>query len=138
MGKENLVKEYRHWEVYIHENQNYLGRCVVWCRRENALDLADATKEEREELFLILRDLRKALKKSFQLDWFNYAFLGNETCHLHCHFIPRYAKQREFMGVVFEDKLYGHNYKTDRNFQISAELLSEIKNTILINLKKIN
>lgn len=126
----NLIKEYRHWEVYIYENQNYLGRCVVWCRRENALDLTDATEGEQEELFLILRNLREALKKSFQPDWFNYAFLGNETRHLHCHFIPRYAKPRKFMGVVFKDKLYGHNYKTDHNFQISATLLETLRDNL--------
>jgi len=36
-----LVKEYTHWLVNVHENQGYLGRCVVWCKREDALDLAD-------------------------------------------------------------------------------------------------
>lgn len=126
----NLVKEYKRWEIYVHENQSYLGRCVVWRKRENALDLADATQEEQEELFLILRDLREATRKSFQPDWFNYAFLGNETCHLHCHLIPRYAEQKTFMGVVFEDKLYGHNYKTDHNFHTSAKLLIAVRDKL--------
>lgn len=26
----NLVKGYKYWEIYVHENQGYLGRCVVW------------------------------------------------------------------------------------------------------------
>lgn len=130
----NLIKEYRYWEVYIHENQNYLGRCVVWCKRGNALDLADATKEEQKELFLILRNLREALKKSFQPNWFNYAFLGNETRHLHCHLMPRYAEQKTFMGVVFEDKLYGHNYKTDHNFHASAKLLIAVRDKLKLFL----
>ena len=52
-----LVKEYKHWAVYVHENQGYLGRCVIWCKRENALDLTDATQEEQNELFIILKDL---------------------------------------------------------------------------------
>jgi len=56
-----------------------LGRCVIWCKREDALDLTDATPEEQSELFLILRDLKEATKKAFQPDWFNYSFLGNET-----------------------------------------------------------
>ena len=45
--------------IYVHENQGYLGRCVVWCKRTDALDLADATPEEQAELFLVLRDLRE-------------------------------------------------------------------------------
>ena len=126
----NLVKGYKHWEVYVHENQGYLGRCVVWCKRDDALDLADATPEEQSELFLVLRDLREATKKVFQPDWFNYSFLGNETRHLHGHFIPRYAKTKTFMDIVFEDKLYGHNYKTDHGFKTSAELLAEVKDKL--------
>lgn len=123
----NLIKEYKHWTIYVHHNQGYLGRCVIWCKRESALDLVDAVREEQEELFLIIRDVRKAEKKIFQPDWFNYSFLGNETKHLHGHFIPRYAKPRTFMGMVFEDKLYGHNYKTDHNFVTSKELLNAVR-----------
>jgi diadenosine tetraphosphate (Ap4A) HIT family hydrolase len=122
-----LIKEYKHWVVYVHENQCYLGRCVVWCKREDALDLADATKEEQEELFTILLEIREAAKKIFHPDWFNYAFLGNTTRHLHCHFIPRYAKPKEFMGVVFEDNLYGHNYKTDHSFVTPEAILNAVR-----------
>ena len=126
----NLIKEYRHWAIYVHDNQGYLGRCVVWCKREDALDLADATPEEQTELFSVLRDLREATKKVFQPDWFNYSFLGNETRHLHCHFIPRYAKSKTFMDVVFEDKLYGHNYKTDHNFVTTKEILKAVRDEL--------
>lgn len=125
-----LIKEYKYWDVYLHDNQGYLGRCVVWCKRENALDLTDATPEEQKELFEVLRLLREALAKAFQTDWFNYAFLGNEIHHLHGHFIPRYASQREFSGTIFEDKLYGQNYKTDHDFKIPEPVLMEIKTKI--------
>ncbi len=125
-----LIKEYKHWAIYIHENQGYLGRCVVWCKRDDALDLTDATDEEREELFLVLRDLKEAITKVFVPNWFNYSFLGNETRHLHGHFIPRYAKPKTFMDVVFEDKLYGHNYKTDHTFKTAPEVLKAVQEKI--------
>ncbi|MFZ5392421.1 MAG: HIT family protein [Patescibacteria group bacterium] len=130
-----LIKEYKYWGVYIHQNQNYLGRCVVWCKREDALDLADATAEEQKELFLVLGKLRTVTKKLFQADWFNYAFLGNETRHLHGHFIPRYASSRIFMGVNFEDKLWGHNYKIDKEFVISEEVFAGIKNILMESMR---
>jgi len=123
----NLVKGYEYWSVYVHENQGYLGRCIVWCKREDALDLVDATYAEREELFLVLKDLRKASKECFNPDWFNYAFLGNSVRHLHGHFVPRYAKTKMFEGTVFEDKLYGQNFKDDDSFITSEELLQKIK-----------
>jgi diadenosine tetraphosphate (Ap4A) HIT family hydrolase len=123
----NLVKEYTHWTVYVHENQGYLGRCIIWCKRENALDLTDATPAEQQELFVILKDLYRAAKESFQADWFNYAFLGNGVKHLHCHFIPRYQSPRNFWGITFEDKLWGNNYKTDHAFITSPELLQRVR-----------
>ena len=132
----NLMKEYKYWDIYVHKNQGYLGRCVVWCKRKEALDLTDATPEEQKEFFLILRYLKEASKKVFQPDWFNYSFLGNETRHLHAHVIPRYAKPKTFMNIVFEDKLYGHNYKTDHNFKTSVELLSEVKNRLKSVIKE--
>ncbi|MBU2578502.1 HIT family protein [Patescibacteria group bacterium] len=131
----NLIKEYKHWAIYIYHNQGYLGRCVVWCKREDALDLTDATIEEQQELFLVLHDLTKAMEKIFQPDWFNYSFLGNQTRHLHGHFIPRYKNQKMFMGVKFEDKLYGHNYKTDHSFVTPESLLDVVKNKIIEMLK---
>lgn len=131
----NFVKDYKHWIVYVHKNQGYLGRCVVWCKREDALDLADVTKSEQEELFLVLNDLRKASIKCFNPDWFNYAFLGNETRHLHCHFVPRYANPKDFENITFEDKLYGHNYNTDHSFVTSEELLQKVKSILAEALK---
>ena len=125
------IKEYKYWEISIKTNQTYLGSCIIWCKRENVLDLTDATKEEREELFLILKKLKEALIKTFRPDWFNYSFLGNEVRHLHCHFIPRYSESREFEGVKFEDKLWGKNWKTDYDFSISEDILEKIRQVIV-------
>jgi diadenosine tetraphosphate (Ap4A) HIT family hydrolase len=131
----NLVKDHKYWSIYVAENQGYLGRCVVWCKREDALDIADATQEEQRELFIVLKDLLVASKHVFHPDWFNYAFLGNETRHLHCHFIPRYESPRIFMGIKFEDKLYGNNYKTDHSFITSQKLLQAVRDELKKSLE---
>ena len=125
-----LVKEYTHWLVNVHENQGYLGRCIVWCKREDVFDLADATKAEQQELVSIFGKLREATKRVFQADWFNYAFLGNGTRHLHGHFVPRYSTEREFEGVTFTDERWGHNYRTDHDFVTSSEVLSAVRDKL--------
>ncbi len=129
-----FIKSYRYWEVSLYENQGYLGRCVVWCKREDALDMADMRSDEQEELFFVLRELKRASTEAFRPDWFNYAFLGNEVRHLHAHFIPRYAKPKDFAGMIFKDELYGHNYRTDRDFTVPApifsKILEELKNAL--------
>ncbi|MAJ97428.1 hypothetical protein CL644_00935 [bacterium] len=128
------IKNYPYWGIFIHENQSYLGRCVVWCKRKDVLDLADATSEEQLELFVILKELRSASTKAFAPDWFNYAFLGNETRHLHGHFIPRYKEAKEFEGIIFTDERWGHNYKTDYEFVTPEPVLQKIKKAIQENL----
>ena len=100
---------------------------MVWCKREDAIDLAEATKEEQEELMLILKDLKDATARAFNADWFNYAFLGNETPHLHGHFVPRYSSDREFNGLTFTDELWGHKYQTDKSFNTTQELLEAVR-----------
>lgn len=121
------IKDCKYWSIFLHQNQGYLGRCIVWCNRKDALDLVDATPEEQQELFIVLKELGGAIKKAFQPDWLNYTFLGNEARHLHGHFIPRYAKPKEFEGIVFKDELYGHNYKTDYNFSAPVEVMEKIR-----------
>ncbi|MEK7144411.1 MAG: HIT family protein [Patescibacteria group bacterium] len=130
-----LVKEYTHWLVNVHENQGYLGRCIVWCKREDALDLADATEAEQKELITIIGEVREATKRAFQADWFNYAFLGNGTRHLHGHFIPRYSTAREFEGVTFTDEMWGHNYRTDHAFVTPPEVLDAVKDKLKAELQ---
>lgn len=113
--------------MYIHKNQSYLGRCVIWCNRENAIHLTDATKEEQDKLFKILKELKIASEEAFEEGWFNFSFLGNETHHLHGHFIPRYSKDRIFEGVTFKDEMWGHNYKTDKSFVTPQDVLEKIR-----------
>jgi len=128
--EKDKIKDYTHWAVYIAKNQGYLGRCVIWCKREDVKDLADATPDEQKELFVVLKDLREATKEAFGANWFNYAFLGNETRHLHCHFIPRYASEREFAGMKFTDERWGHNYRTDEGFVTSEDIFEKIKDAL--------
>jgi diadenosine tetraphosphate (Ap4A) HIT family hydrolase len=130
----NKIKDYQYWGVFIHPNQSYLGRCVIWCNREDALDLTDATEEEQKELFIIVQDLRGALLKAFNPDWFNYSFLGNIDHHLHGHFIPRYSREIIFEDMTFKDKEWGNNYRTDHEFSIPEPVLRKIQEKIKENL----
>lgn len=125
------IKKYKHWTVYLHENQCYLGWLVIWCDREDAEDLVDATQDEYQELLVIIKDMRQILEKEFNPDWFNYNLLGNGFRHLHCHLIPRYASERIVNGEKFTDDRWGHNYKTNHDFKISNETLVKIMEKVL-------
>ncbi len=120
------IKEFRYWNLELHKNQDYLGRCVLVLRR-HLVDLFEISEFEREELFLTMENIKHALINTFNPDHFNYASLGNEERHLHLHIIPRYSKPVKFMNNVFVDRKWGKNpYPYDKTFLASSEVYSKI------------
>ncbi len=131
-----LIKDFEHWRVYLHEQQNYLGRVYLWANREKTIDLFDLTKKEMEEYFAVGKLTRDAIKEAFNPDLFNYATLGNITTHLHTHVIPRYKFGRLFAGKSFEDRNWGRNYAPYDKKDFDERVLIEIKLTIRDRLEK--
>ena len=125
------IKSYNHWDLYLHENQCYLGRVFVLLKGENVEDFLAIDEETREEFFLIGKQVKKALKTLFQPDKMNYAALSNTSPVIHVHLIPRYKETREFAGKVFKDERWGKNYAPyDYSFFLEEETLFQIRDTI--------
>lgn len=119
------IKEYKNWVVHLSDDQRYLGRCIIRLRR-HLEDFFDINEEELKELFEITKKLRDAIKEIFGAGMFNYATLGNVVRHVHLHFIPRYSKKVNFLGIIFEDERWGQNYAPYNKFKISQEIKSKI------------
>jgi diadenosine tetraphosphate (Ap4A) HIT family hydrolase len=120
------VGQFEHWGVFAHPNQQYLGRCLIWCDRKEALDLTDALPEEWSSFQSVLAHVKRSAADLFEPSWFNYAFLGNEVAHLHAHVIPRYEKTRMFMGYAFPDERYGKNYLSDHAYATPPGVLAAV------------
>lgn len=131
--KEQLIKKYKFWILMLNMNQYYLGRGIISLKKHKE-DLLDSTKEEREELFEIIKEITTALKKAFNPDMFNYAVLMNQDKHLHMHLIPRYKDDRIFENIKFKDEHWSHNPFSNNEFKISNEVFNKIKNKIKENL----
>src|SRR3989338_6843177 len=72
------IKSYKHWDLYLHENQCYLGRVFVLLKNEEgAEDFLAIEGNARDEFFQIGADVKAALKTLFQPDKMNYAALSN-------------------------------------------------------------
>lgn len=126
-----LIKDFKHWAVYLHLNQYYLGRVYIWAKRADSLDLFEISSEEKEELFIIGIKLKEALGKLFSPDIYNYVVQANVTPHLHMHFIPRYKSSRIFEGIEFKDERWGKNYAPyDYDFKVSEDILTKIRDAI--------
>lgn len=131
------IKSYQHWDVYLHENQCYLGRVFVLLKSDEGVeDFLAIEGEVREEFFQIGEEVKAALKALFQPDKMNYAALSNTSPKIHVHMVPRYGQQREFFGVVFQDARWGKNYAPyDQTFILEEATLFSIRDAIKNHLK---
>lgn len=130
------IKSYQHWDVYLHENQCYIGRVFVLLRDkrlgDNDVDDFMAIEGDiRDEFFQIGAQLKAALNTLFKPDKMNYAALSNVSEEIHVHVVPRYKEAREFGGVVFQDARWGKNYAPyDRSFVIDESVLFKIRDAL--------
>lgn len=140
-----IASEYQYWKVYLHEQQQYLGRVYVSAKREEASGFAGTymrhdflamNRSEREELFeIVMPKVKYALYELWRPDRFNYAELENEWEHLHIHIIPRYETPRMFDGITFTDTRWGKNYAPyDKAFKVPEETLMSIRDKIRLAL----
>ncbi len=126
------IKSYKHWGLYLHENQCYLGRVFLLLEsEEEAEDFLDIEGETREEFFQIGEEVKQTLKTLFQPDKMNYAALSNVSPKIHVHIVPRYKVPRKFGGVEFKDARWGQNYAPyDRSFSLDESVLFQIRDAI--------
>jgi diadenosine tetraphosphate (Ap4A) HIT family hydrolase len=126
------IKSYKHWEVYLHENQCYLGRVFVLLKNDEIVeDFLAIEGEVRDEFFAIGEQVKAALKTLFKPDKMNYAALSNTSEKIHVHLVPRYKEAREFSGTTFKDTRWGKNYAPyDRDFVLAEPILFKIRDAL--------
>lgn len=127
-----IIKSYKHWDVYLHENQCYIGRVFILLKDDEGIeDFLAIDGEVRDEFFLIGKKVKTALKTLFKPDKMNYAALSNVSEKIHVHFIPRYKEKREFSGLIFTDFRWGKNYAPyDRSFILDESILFKIRDVL--------
>lgn len=131
-----FIKEFKYWDLYLHENQCYLGRTFLLLKdKKNAGDFLDIKKDAQDEFFLIGTQLKDVLKTLFEPDKMNYAALSNTSPAIHVHLVPRYQSDREFSETIFKDDRWGQNYAPyDKSFSIDENLILKIRDAIKNNL----
>lgn len=132
--KQLKIKSYKHWVVYLHENQCYIGRTFVLLKEKGYEEFEDFLAIDggaRDEFFLIGKKIKAALQSLFQPDKMNYADLSNVSEKIHVHFIPRYKDMREFAGVIFTDQHWGKTtLPYDRSFTLEESVLFQIRDVL--------
>ena len=136
---ELTIFETDHWKVVLNvEDQTYLGRSVVVCKRA-AASLSDLTEEEWSDFHQAVKIFELSAKRGLGVTMFNWTCMMNAAyqqappdAHVHWHVRPRYNHPVDFGGEHWIDENFGHHYerKTNREIsdQVAKDIMAELKN----------
>ncbi|MHA1259234.1 MAG: HIT family protein [Candidatus Heimdallarchaeaceae archaeon] len=139
--RDDFLFESKHFQVYLSENQSYLGRFVVVLKR-HVSKLSDLTNDEMLDFAYVIKVMEKTLTEAFGATMFNWCCLMNNAYkksppnpHVHWHCRPRYKKEVKFAGMLFSDKDFAHHYNNKKkmfvNLEVKKEIISRIKELIM-------
>ena len=110
------VYESRFWSVFLSDEQDYIGRCILVLKRHCG-SMSELTDEEWVELRDLVRKVETGLKTILGATLFNWSCLmnnfykeSNPNPHLHIHVRPRYDKPLMLNGNTYIDSEFGHHY----------------------------
>lgn len=140
---ESLVFQTDYWKVFVMDEQSYLGRCVVSCKR-HCPSLSGLTIEEWRDFKDVVNKLEGTARKAFGGVLANWTCLMNGAFksqpynpHVHWHFFPRYEKPVDFAGRTFTDPDFGEHYEHRRKEAVDKDMINKIVNALKTSLSGI-
>ena len=126
------VYESTFWSVFLSDEQDYVGRCILVLKRHCA-SLPELTEDEWEELRGLVCKVETCLKTVLGAALCNWSCLMNSFFkdpepdpHLHIHVRPRYDRPVMINGNIYTDSEFCHHYALDKNGAIPAEDKEEV------------
>ena len=124
--------ESRSWTVFLTDEQDYIGRCILVLKR-HCHSLSELTEDEWVELRRLVCIVEACLKAVLGAALCNWSFLMNSFYkaptpdpHLHIHVRPRYDKPVMLGGNAYIDGEFGHHYALHKGGEIPAEDREEV------------
>ena len=131
-NKRFLLIESGSWLVFLADEQDYIGRCILVLKR-HCDSLSKLTDGEWAELRDLVRRVEACLKTVLGATLCNWSCLMNDfhkesepDPHLHIHVRPRYDKPLTLNGRTYTDFEFGHHYSTKRSGAIPVNDMEEV------------
>lgn len=131
-ASEFKVYESKYWIVYLADNQNYPGRCIIPLKR-HCDSMANLSAEEWEDFHIIVKSLERIVKEELNATNCNWTCLMNGgfaqkpyNPHIHFHFIPRYFEKSCSVDEGFVDENVAEHYTLSENYQLDYTSRKEL------------
>ncbi|MCR4622163.1 MAG: HIT family protein [Clostridiales bacterium] len=125
--KQFQVYESTLWSVFLSDEQDYIGRCILVLKRHCG-SLSELKDDEWEELHGLIRKVETCLKTVLGATLCNWSCLMNSFYkktdpdpHLHIHVRPRYDKPVMLNGSAYTDSEFGHHYALNKSGAIPVK-----------------
>ena len=128
----SCIKEYQFWVVMIRPKQVTLGSLII-AYKDDVENLSEIELKGYQELKIVISDIEKCLKNTFNYDVINYLTLMMIDKNVHTHVIPRYCRPILFNSKQFADKDWPLPPDLSSSLKLSVSELNELK----IRLKKL-
>ena len=135
--KQYQVYETAFWSVYLSDEQDYIGRCILVLKR-HCSSMSEMNADEWEDLRKQICKVETCLKMVLGAALCNWSCLMNSFYkesepdpHLHIHVRPRYDRPVMVNGNIYTDGEFGHHYAVKKDGEIS----DKDRETVFIQLK---
>ena len=125
--KQFQVYESQSWAVFLSDEQDYMGRCILVLKR-HCPSMAELTDDEWIELRHLICKVEACLKTVFGATLCNWSCLMNHfykssapNPHLHIHVRPRYDQPVTLNGNTYTDCEFGHHYALHKSGRIPVK-----------------
>ena len=126
------------WSVFLSDEQDYIGRCILVLKRHCG-SLSELTEDEWKELRDLICKVETCLKTVLGATLCNWSCLMNSFYkeseshpHLHIHVRPRYDEPVMVHGRAYIDREFGHHYAVNKDGEIfdkdREEVFTRLKN----------
>lgn len=128
------------WTVYMADEQDYIGRCVLVLNRHCGR-LSELTDSEWTDLKHLIDGLERCFRSVLGAELCNWSCLLNSfykssfpNPHLHLHVRPRYKKPVSLNGTQYFDDEFGHHYRLKKENKLEENEFKELFNMLKIEL----
>ena len=130
------VYESKSWSVFLSDEQDYIGRCILVLKRHCGT-MSELTDDEWDELRKLVCKMESCLKAVLGATLCNWSCLmnsfykeSNPNPHLHIHVRPRYDKPVMINESIYIDNEFGHHYALNKSGVLPAEDKEEVFNRL--------
>lgn len=130
--KKWLLMQTASWAVYMADEQDYIGHCVLVLNRHCGC-LSELTDSEWMDLKHLIERLERCFKFVLGAELCNWSCLLNSfykssspNPHLHFHVRPRYKVPVSLNGIQYFDEEFGHHYSLKKENKLGEKEFKDI------------